>query len=60
MAEYRLYCLDEGGGFSKVHEIHALDDADAEAKARSLRLGVACELWEKDRLVAKIPACAEA
>jgi hypothetical protein len=29
MPEYRLYCLNEHGGFSRSHEIPAGDDADA-------------------------------
>lgn len=55
MAEYRLYCLNDQGGFSKSHEIRADDDTDALAKARAMKLPVRCELWSRDRLVAKLP-----
>jgi hypothetical protein len=55
MPEYRLYCLNERGGFSKAHEIDASDDTDALAKARAMRLPMACELWNRDRLVGKLP-----
>jgi hypothetical protein len=55
MAEYRLYCLNDGGRFSKSHEIEARDDDDALAKARAMKLDVFCELWNRERLVAKIP-----
>jgi hypothetical protein len=56
MPEYRLYCLDGAGKFTNAHEITATDDADALARARELKLPVKCELWERGRLVAKIPA----
>lgn len=56
MPEYRLYCLNEHGRFTRSHEINASDDADALAKARAMRLPVFCELWNRDRIVAKLPA----
>lgn len=56
MAEYRLYCVNDRGGFSTSHEIHAEDDSDALAKARGMKLPVACELWNRNRLVANLPA----
>ena len=56
MAEYRLYCLNDRGGFSKSHEIEAEDDSEALAKAREMKLPVRCELWSRNRLVAKLPA----
>jgi len=56
MPEYRLYCLDGAGKFTKAHEISAADDADALARANDMKLPVKCELWQRDRLVAKIPA----
>jgi len=55
MSEYRLYCINERGSFSKAHEIEAADDSDALAKARAMKLPVSCELWSRNRLVAKIP-----
>jgi len=54
MAEYRLYCLNEGGTFSKSHEIEAADDEDALAKARAMKLPVKCELWQRGRMVAEL------
>ena len=56
MAEYRLFCLNDQSGFSKSHEIKAQDDGDALVKARAMKLPVRCELWNRDRLVAKLPA----
>lgn len=56
MSEYRLYCLNDDGRFTKSHEIEAKGDADALAKARSMKLPVICELWNRNRLVATVPA----
>ncbi|MGZ2412853.1 hypothetical protein ACUXST_002295 [Sphingomonas sp. F9_3S_D5_B_2] len=56
MPEYRLYCFNEHGGISKAHEIAAEDDADAIARARAVEPKVRCELWNRDRLVAKLGA----
>lgn len=59
MSEYRLYCINERGGFSKSHEIEAADDSDALAKALAMKQPVPCELWNRNRLVAKIPPCTQ-
>jgi hypothetical protein len=56
MAEYRLYCLNDQGGFTKSHEIEARDDSDALAKAHDMKLPVECELWNRNRFVARLPA----
>ena len=52
MAEYRLYCTNEAGQFTRAHEIVADDDADALEQARQMHLKVWCELWDKGRKVA--------
>lgn len=56
MSEYRLYCLNDQGKFSKSHEIEAADDTQALDKAKAMKLPVMCELWSRERLVAKLPA----
>lgn len=56
MADYRLYCLRSDGRFTKTHDITAMDDPDAIAKAKSMKIDVKCELWESERLVAELPA----
>jgi hypothetical protein len=56
MPDYRLYCLGDDGRFRKAHEIAASDDGEAVAKARAMKFQVRCELWERERLVAEIPA----
>ena len=52
MVEYRLYCVNEAGQFSKAHEIVASDDADALDQAREMHIPARCELWQKARKVA--------
>lgn len=55
MADYRLYCLDR---FEKIHLaewIQAIGDEEAVAMADELRPDAhKCELWEKNRLVARL------
>jgi hypothetical protein len=55
MSQYRLYCLNDQGNFTKSHEIEAPDDSQALDKARTMKLPVPCELWSRERLVAKLP-----
>jgi hypothetical protein len=54
MPEYRLYCLNDAGKFSKAHEIPARSDEEALALAKDMKLPVWCELWEKGRKVATL------
>ena len=54
MADYRLYCLDGTGRFTKAHEINAGTDQEAIQEAQALKLPVACELWERARKVAVV------
>jgi len=56
VSEYRLYCLGDDGRFTRAYEIEAMSDDEALALARVKKLGVKCELWERGRLVAKLPA----
>ena len=56
MPEYRLYCLNDEGRFTKSHEIEATDDSDALSQANAMKLPVRCELWQQTRKVAEIPA----
>jgi len=59
MTDYRLYCLDEAGKFTKAHDIHADTDEQAIQLGRDFKLPVVCELWEHSRMVAKLePHCA--
>ena len=56
MPDYRLYSLDGLGKFAEVHVITAVNDADALAQARALKLFAKCELRDRDRKVAAIDA----
>ena len=55
MVHYRLYCLDEDGHIGLADWIEANDDDDAIVKARKARPeAYKCEIWKKDRLVARL------
>ena len=57
MPAYRLYCFDDAG--KKIQKaIWVAGDTDAEAIqfARDKKYPTKCEVWERDRLVAEIPA----
>jgi hypothetical protein len=56
MPEYRLYCLDGNGSFTTVEKIKAVNDAEAIMRAKRMKKPVNCELWQRSRMVAKIPA----
>ena len=54
MATYRLYCLD---GLSKVVSaewIEAEDDGRAVELAKDMTDAMKCELWQGDRLIARL------
>jgi hypothetical protein len=55
MGQYRLYCLNDRGRFTRSHEIEARDDSEALSQARAMKLPVVCELWSRNRLVEKLP-----
>ena len=54
MGEYRLYCINDEGRFSKSHDIVADSDEQALDKARELKLPVLCEVWQLGRFVATL------
>lgn len=57
MADYRLYCLDGSGRIDLADWIDASDDEEAIRRARELKPNVQrCEIWLKDRLVARLNA----
>lgn len=57
MADYRLYCLDGSGRIDLADWIDASDDEEAIRRARELKPNVQrCEIWLKDRLVARLSA----
>lgn len=56
LPSYRLYCLDGAGKITTAEWLDAVDDADATRQAQERKLGVASEIWDRSRLVAKIEA----
>ena len=54
MASYRLYRLDGAGKIATAEWLEAADDADAQERARALKLSCICEVWDRQRLVARI------
>lgn len=57
MPDYRIYCLDGAGHIGFADWIQADTDAAAVEQARKLKPDAhRCEVWRKDRLVAKINA----
>jgi hypothetical protein len=57
MPSYRLYCLDGAGRISLAEWIEAEGDEEAVAAARAMEHGARkCEVWNGDRLVAKLEA----
>ena len=56
MPEYRLCWMDGVGRIESLEVIIADNDDDALAIARAMKKTVKSELWDRDRLVAKIAA----
>jgi hypothetical protein len=54
LANYRLYRLDGAGKISSAEWLEAADDAEAERQARDGNSGGVLELWDRNRLVARI------
>ena len=56
MVEYRLYGLDRDGECMNERSLGAADDADALAQVEIMQVRFRCELWERARFVAVLPA----
>ena len=57
MTAYRLYFLDGVNRFSRAEWIEAQTDEDAIRRAKPyMREAIKCEIWNKDRLVARLTA----
>ena len=54
LASYRLYRLDGAGKIATAEWLEAADDAEARGRARALDLACTCEVWDRQRLVARI------
>jgi len=60
VANYRIYCLDGVDKVAGAAWIEADDDASAIELAKELHDGYKCELWDGQRLVARIDLRKEA
>lgn len=58
MAKYRHYRLDGAAGINSAEWIEAGDDDEAVRLVRERGLAVASEIWDRNRLVARIEASA--
>ena len=56
MAEYRLYHVGRNGRLSRAHDLVCADDAEAIRVAAQHAKGLDLELWDRGRLVKRIPA----
>ncbi|HEX6660632.1 MAG TPA: hypothetical protein VF067_02035 [Sphingomicrobium sp.] len=54
MANYRLYHLDDGGKIERAEWLSAESDSEAERQARESAIHSTLEVWDRDRLVARI------
>ena len=54
LPSYRLYCLDGAGRIATAEWLEAADDADATRQAQERKHGLASEVWDRGRLVARI------
>lgn len=54
MPGYRLYRLDGAGNISSADWLEASDDDDALRLVRERKLPVPLEIWDRNRLVARI------
>lgn len=54
MSAYRVYCLDGAGKVWAAEWIEADDDSAAIESARKFENAVRCEVWQNQRLVARL------
>lgn len=54
LPSYRHYRLDGAGSISSADWLEAADDAEAVRKVRAIKLACVCEIWDRNRLVARI------
>ena len=54
MPNYRVYCYDGAGKLWVADSIEAASDDEAMAEARTMKVAIKCEVWERDRLVGTV------
>ena len=55
MAQYRIYSVNDDGGIFGDRLIEAVSDEDAVFAVRSMQRPFPCEIWQRDRRIAKVP-----
>ena len=58
MKSYRIYCFDGASKIVRAEWLDAGDDADAVNAAKQVDGCVRIEVWDRDRLVARVAAAA--
>lgn len=56
MRKYRVYTLDGAGNITRGIWVDAETDEEAVARVRQMKLATKCEVWERDRRIAKVGA----
>ena len=56
MPTYRVFLLGPKGRFIGSRDLQAESDEEAIVAARELKLPCKCELWERARVIAELPA----
>lgn len=55
MAQYRVYSVDGEGAIVGDRFIDAANDEEAIFAVRSMQRPLPCEIWQRDRRIAKVP-----
>ena len=59
LTDYRLYWLDDYGKIASAEWVDAKSDDEAVVMVRARKLGYKCEIWDRQRQVADVPAFSE-
>ena len=54
LENYRYYCLDSTGHLHSAEWFYADSDGDAIAQIEAKHADATCEIWQENRLVAKL------
>ena len=54
MTVYRVFCMDSVGKITATHSVEAATVEEAVERVRALNLDSHCEVWDRQRLVARI------
>ena len=54
LPSYRHYRLDGAGNINSADWLEAADDEEAIRRVRDMNLPCVCEIWDRNRLVARV------